>query len=101
MIALALHMAGIPFRYECALILDGIHYYPDFTIRHPKTGDVYYWEHYGLMDSEEYVRSMFRKQLAFIGHGIIPGINLITTYENSEKPLYYERIEEMIDLYFG
>lgn len=35
----------IPFRYENQLVLDGMVIYPDFTIRHPKTGEYYYWEH--------------------------------------------------------
>ena len=30
----------IPFRYECLLDLNGVHVFPDFTIRHPKTGRV-------------------------------------------------------------
>jgi len=32
----------IPFRYECALHLEETIIYPDFTIRHPVTGKLYY-----------------------------------------------------------
>ena len=46
-----LYKNKIPFRYECPLELDGVILYPDFTIRHPQTGQVYYWEHFGLMES--------------------------------------------------
>jgi len=31
----------IPFRYECEFYLDGRRIYPDFIIRHPKTGKIY------------------------------------------------------------
>lgn len=44
MIAAFLYMNKIPFRYECALHLGEVTVYPDFTIRHPQTGQVYYWE---------------------------------------------------------
>ena len=37
-----LHQYNIPFRYECLLSLGDIIYYPDFTIRHPTTGEPYY-----------------------------------------------------------
>ena len=51
MIDMLLYINKIPFRYECALHLGEITLFPDFTIRHPKTGGVYYWEHFGLMDN--------------------------------------------------
>lgn len=38
-----LRMNYIPFRYECPIILNGVTIYPDFTIRHPKTGETYYF----------------------------------------------------------
>ncbi len=47
----------IPFRYECPLELDTVILYPDFTIRHPQTGKMFYWEHFGLMDQPSYRKS--------------------------------------------
>lgn len=44
----------IPFRYECQLVLGDRILYPDFTIRHPITGNLYYWEHFGLIDNADY-----------------------------------------------
>ena len=46
MICTYLSINKIPFRYECALTLGNKVYYPDFTIRHPKTAEIYYWEHF-------------------------------------------------------
>lgn len=55
LIAMSLYAHKIPFRYECALCLRDsafreITVYPDFTIRHPRDGKRYYWEHFGMMD---------------------------------------------------
>ena len=61
MIASYLYTKKIPFRYECALYLNGVLVFPDFTIRHPKAGEVYYWEHFGLMDQPSYVKRTMEK----------------------------------------
>lgn len=61
MIASYLYIKKIPFRYECALYLNGVLVFPDFTIRHPKTGEVYYWEHFGLIDQPSYVKRTMEK----------------------------------------
>lgn len=100
MIDLLLSKNRIPFRYECALHLDNITFFPDFTIRHPKTGDFYYWEHFGLMDDPSYSQNTFTKLKVYSSFGIIPNIQLITTYETKEHPLGFEMIEEIIRYYF-
>lgn len=43
MIAKVFKQNKISYRYECQLVLDDIELYPDFTIRHPKTGKYYYF----------------------------------------------------------
>ena len=63
MIDMLLYTNKIPFRYECALNLDGITIYPDFTIRHPQTGQIYYWEHFGLIDIPFYQNKYIAKIL--------------------------------------
>lgn len=100
MIALALQNAGIPYRYECALQLGEVILYPDFTIRHPKSGEVIYWEHFGLMDHAEYRNSTYSKLAQYGNYQIIPEINLITTYETKRNPLDYETVEETVRRYF-
>lgn len=100
MIAKVLKQHKIPYRYEEKLLLDEIELYPDFTIRHPKTGEMYYWEHFGLLDKPDYVRKMHFKLKIFTKHNIMPGINLITTYENQDVPLTFEMIEMMVKYYF-
>lgn len=95
-----LYINKIPFRYECALKMGEVTFFPDFTIRHPETGEVYYWEHFGLMDNSNYSKNTFSKLQFYTTHGIIPGIQLITTYETKENPLNSEIVEKIIRYYF-
>lgn len=90
----------IPFRYECPLELDSILLYPDFTIRHPTTGKLFYWEHFGLMDNLTYRKNMCSKLQLYISNGIIPNIQLITTCETQEEPLDPETVEKIVEHYF-
>ena len=101
LIDMALYKRQIPFRYECALQLGKIIIYPDFTIRHPITGEVYYWEHFGRMDDREYAQKAFKKIENYNTHGILPSIRLIMTFETQENPLNSEVIENIIEQYFG
>lgn len=90
----------IPYRYECALQLGEMLVYPDFTIRHPQTGQFYYWEHFGLMDDPNYSRKAFSKLQQYASNGIIPSIQLITTYETKDNPLNISDIEKIVEHYF-
>ena len=99
-IDMMLYKNKIPFRYEEKLVLDGITFYPDFVIRHPVTGEFYYWEHFGMMDEEEYINHAYEKLKIYCKNGIIPSINLIITYESKEHPLSAEKVELMIQEYF-
>ncbi len=101
LIDMALFKNKIPFRYECALQLGETTVYPDFTIRHPKTGRTYYWEHFGMIDNPVYRKNTILKLQNYISNGIIPTIQLITTYETKENQLNMEKIEKIIKEYFG
>lgn len=90
----------IPFRYECELRLGDTIFHPDFTIRHPRTGEIYYWEHLGGMDKRNYVHSAFTRLEIYADYGIIPSINLITTYETKDYPLSMKSIEMIVEEYF-
>lgn len=96
----ALFAHRIPFRYECELRFDELTIYPDFTIRHPETGQIFYWEHFGLMDLPSYSQNAFQKLQIYSLHGCIPSINLITSYETKDNPLTTETIEQLIQQYF-
>lgn len=100
LIDMFLYKNKVPFRYECPLELDGIIIYPDFTIRHPETGEVFYWERFGLMDNPSYSKSACSKLQLYISNGIIPSIHLITTYETKDNPLDAGTIEKIVEHYF-
>ena len=100
LIAMLLHTSKIPFRYECALPLGDVIVYPDFTIRHPRTGQLFYWEHFGMMDNPAYIKNAFSKLQLYTEHGIVPSIQLLTTYETKEHPLDFAAAENLVKLYF-
>ena len=99
-IDMLLHMYQIPCRYECALELGEAVIYPDFTIRHPKTGELFYWEHFGMMDQMKYRTKAGSKLQLYTSHGILPSVNLITTYETDDNPLNTRTVEAVIQRYF-
>lgn len=96
----ALFSYKIPFRYECALALGETTYYPDFTIRHPQTGQFYYWEHFGMMDSPQYAQHAFHKMQLYNSYGYVPTINLIITCETRNHPITPQDIEDILHHYF-
>lgn len=99
-IANALFMNHIPYRYECELILGEISLYPDFTILHPITHELYYWEHFGLMHNPDYRNNTSQKLKLYIENRIYPSERLITTFESDSLPLDSERIQSLIEQYF-
>lgn len=100
LIVSALYRNHIPFRYECPLQLGVLTIYPDFTILHPKTKKIYYWEHFGQMDNQDYIRKTSKKLQTYFENGINPANKLIMTFESSTNPLDYEVVDETIRLYF-
>ena len=100
MIAIALKNNHIPFRYENILQLNGKDYAPDFTIMHPLTNKIYYWEHFGMMDNSDYCDDFSNKIKVYSSNGIILGDNLIASFESKASPLNYQTINNLIKQYF-
>lgn len=82
------------------LVLKNTFFYPDFTIRHPRTGAVYYWEHFGMMDNQDYINNSCIKLRTYCENGIVPSVNLILTYETMEHPLGIDDVEWLVSRYF-
>ena len=87
---------NIPFRYEAILELGGIILYPDLTIKHPYTGEIIYWEHFGMMENETYRENAYNKLKLYGQNGIIPSINLITTFETKSHPIDSGKIQQIV-----
>ena len=97
-IANRLISCGIPYRYEAPLILPGGRIvYPDFTLLNQRTRHVFYWEHYGRMDDPDYVNHVLLKKELYSEIGIIPGINLIETYETAKRQLNVVHLRRLIE----
>lgn len=78
-IANMLSERGIPFKYEVQLLApDGTFYLPDFTILW--NGERWFWEHWGLMDSEDYRNHQKTKKQWYEKN--FPG-RLVETYEGT------------------
>lgn len=100
LIANALFANKIPFRYENYIKIQNVELYPDFTICHPVTGNIYYWEHFGMMDDEAYARKTASKITLYQSGGITPTVQLIMTFETKKNPLDFEYVETLIRHYF-
>lgn len=90
------------YRYECPLYLQqsGIMIYPDFTIINKLTGNIFYWEHLGVLGNEQYTNDSIKKINHYIAEGIMPGENLIITYESDGVPLDINVVRKLVDRYF-
>ena len=100
LIANALARAGVPYKYECPLVLNG-HYivHPDFTILRLRDRNIVYWEHLGLLDDPEYLTKAIYKLLRYEENGIFLGENLIISAESYHVPLNEVTIQRLIKHY--
>lgn len=101
MIAMKLSEYNIPFRYEAPLSLGPFIIHPDFTLRHPQTGETYYWEHAGKMDDPAYVDNFKDRIKRYIQNNIFPGDRLILTFETGNQPLTPSQVVAQIILHFS
>lgn len=91
---------GLPYRYECALYIGNSVFYPDFTILDPRTGRIYYWEHFGMMDKRSYAQNVFEKLKIYNDSNIILDHNLIATFETETKPFDFNYADKVIKDFF-
>ncbi len=90
----------IPHRYECQLKLGDMIFYPDFTLLNPKRRKIIYFEHFGMMDNEQYSGEAYRKLGIYNSFGIIQGVNLITTFEDFNNRLDLDYVKNQLAFYF-
>ena len=75
--------------------------FPDLTLMHPLTLEIWYWEHFGMMGDPIYAPSMCKKQEIYMSMGITPGHGLICTYECEGAPLSSVMVDKIIKFFFG
>ena len=95
-IADKLYSLGIPYRYECPLILDDVTIYPDFTILRPSTREEIYLEHLGMMGDAMYVEKTMYKLATYEKNGIYLGVNLFVTFETGKRPLNTRALDDFL-----
>ena len=61
------------------------------------TGKVWYWEHAGKMDDELYANDFVRKNNLYMANGLMPGKDVIYTYETLENPLGILGIRRIVE----
>jgi hypothetical protein len=84
-VARALTMLGLRFKYETPLSTPYRYLYPDFAVLHPVTGQIIYIEYTGMMKSAEYRASVLSRLKDYGDAGLYLGYNLFYISTVSEE----------------
>ena len=91
---------GIPFRYEDPVQLpSGTVIYPDFHLFSLRDYKEWYHEHNGQMTRDNYYNKYEYSLRQLRTVGIIPGVNLLQTFESELNPLDPREIRDIINRY--
>lgn len=101
MIADALFNNGIPFKYEFPFSAKGFLTHPDFLCLNKRLHKEIYWEHFGLMEDENYRDTMLKKINFYQKNALKPGENFIFTMETKNQPLTSEIINTQIKMFLS
>lgn len=85
-IAECLDELGIEYKYEPLMRINNTDVYPDFVCFIPELGIGFIIEHFGIMDSPRYLERANRAIQGYLNLGLIPGIDILFTYEKSTVP---------------
>jgi len=61
---------GLDVRYEANLVINDVEKLPDFTIENDDTGEIFYWEHCGMLHVPEYLARWQEKKQWYIQNNI-------------------------------
>ena len=99
-IADTLSRMNIPYKYEVPLKLKNSRiFYPDFLCLNLRTRQEFLWEHFGMMDSPEYLEKAIGKMKLYNDNGYYLGKNLIITMETQTTPLNMAQLQQLINEY--
>lgn len=101
LIADNLFLSKIPYRYEWDWPLKGGTACADFTLLNPETFVFIPWEHFGMMDMDSYASKATKKIELYMNSGFIPDVNLILTFETSNKPITTAEIKNAIQQFWS
>lgn len=92
---------GVFYKYECPIKINGQNVFVDFTILNPHTRKEIYFEHFGRMSEESYLKDFFLKQSSYIRNGIVLGQNFYATFESKQNPLNTKDMRNYLYTVFG
>lgn len=94
------HKADILYKYERPLVLEKEGskkiIYPDFTILNRHTGRIVYFEHAGKMEDSHYANEFVKKMNTYVNNGLLPGRDVLMTFETMVNPLDVSVVKKMI-----
>ena len=106
-IANLLHANRVNYQYEAPLEVDSLIKYPDFTIEDDDTGEMYYWEHLGMLSDYNYRQRWNKKLMWYREQGILPidegngsRGTLITTEDSEDGGIDSEAVSQLINNLF-
>lgn len=99
-IANMLFDCGIPYKYECPVLVGGEIFHPDFTILRLSDRKTIYYEHCGKMGDPGYVEDMVERSRKYALEGIFQGDKLFYTFESAKQPLDVRVVTAMIEKNF-
>lgn len=100
MIADRMFFRGVPYKYECPIMIDGQVIHPDFSIKRMSDNKLIYHEHCGRMDDPEYVNDLVERVNLYNLAGIMQGDRLTFSFETADKPLDTRVVDRLIDEFF-
>jgi len=71
--------------------------YPDFTMLNLHSGRIIYFEHAGKMDDPYYANEFVKKMNTYINNGLLPGKDVLVTFETMTNPLDVSVVKKMIE----
>ena len=100
---------GIEYSYEKPFVgNDGAARFPDFTIVDDNTGEIFLWEHCGMMNDPGYKTKWEAKQAWYLRQGVVEHTNgrgqtatLIVTYDDADGGIDSHHVAELIDQLMG
>lgn len=97
-IAQLIDSLGYEFVYEFAFdFTDNIEGYPDFAVWVPEIGRAFILEHFGMWDKPEYSKEAKWKMDRYMEYGLLPGRDVIYTFEADIVPLDLDVVREQIN----
>ena len=99
LIAMLLTSLGIEFKYEVTLQMGMHRVYPDFMIRRPRDGKLFFWEHAGKIADDDYVVKLFGRLEDYHDIQLNLWDNLILTFDGEDGGIDMDYIDKVVRLY--